>query len=47
MAQWLRALAVWVQFPVPTWWLTTICNSSHRGFKALFLPQRALHACGT
>ena len=21
---------IWVQFPAPTWWLTTICNSSSR-----------------
>ena len=29
-AQWLRALiaSAEVQFPAPTWWLTTICNPS-------------------
>ena len=24
------------QFPVPTWWLTTFCNSSSKGSDALF-----------
>jgi hypothetical protein len=29
-----------VQFPAPTWHLTTICNSSCRGSNALFWPLR-------
>ena len=32
-AQWfgvLAALATGVRFPVPTWWVITICNSSSR-----------------
>jgi hypothetical protein len=38
MAQWLRWLLfqrTWVQVPAPTWQLTTVCNSSPKGFGTL------------
>jgi len=31
-----------VQFPATTWWLTTICNSSFRGFNSFIWPSQAL-----
>lgn len=33
-----------VQFPAPTWQLTTTCNSTSRGSNALFWLPHALHA---
>lgn len=34
-----------VQFPVPTWWLTTICNSNSKGSTASSDLFRTQHAC--
>lgn len=36
--------AVW--FPAPTWWLSTVCNSSSAQGDDLFSPPWTLHACG-
>ena len=33
-----------IHFPAPTWWLTTVCNSTSRGSSALFWT---LYAPGT
>jgi hypothetical protein len=36
-----------VLFPAPTWQLTTICNSSYRGFDSFFCPPKTLrHTSG-
>jgi hypothetical protein len=37
----------WVQFSAPTWWFTTVYNSSSRGSDALLWPLRVLHSHGT
>lgn len=51
VTQHLKALATLsenlLQFLGPTLWLTTMCNSSPRGFNALFLPLGTRHARGT
>jgi hypothetical protein len=40
MTQWLRVFAALAEdpdlIPIPTWWLTTICNSSTRVSGTLF-----------
>ena len=35
-----------VQFPIPTWQLTTVCNSSSRGSDSHIWTLRALHSRG-
>jgi hypothetical protein len=37
----------WVQFPAPTWPLTTFCSFNNKGSSALFWPAQALHVHGT
>jgi hypothetical protein len=43
---WLLLQRTKVQFPVPTLWLTTMCNSSPKGSNTLFWPWWALEKCG-
>jgi hypothetical protein len=49
MAPQLKALTALAEdqvlIPVPTWQLTSKCNSIFRGSDALFWPIRTLHAC--
>jgi hypothetical protein len=39
LERWLFFQWTWVQFPAPTWQLTTVCNSSSRG------PDTLRHTC--
>jgi len=47
--QWLKTLLLfqrtWIQFPAPTWWCITTCNSSSMGSDALFWPLQAPNTC--
>ena len=53
MAQWLKDIVAlpedWVQFPAPTWQLTTICDFSPRDFDTLLISAgihvMCMHAC--
>lgn len=44
--QFLLLERVHVQLPEPTWWLTTVCNSSSRESNALFQSPQALSGNG-
>lgn len=50
MAQWLRIPVAYatelIWFPVPTWWLKTLCNFSYREYDELFWPVLVLCAHG-
>lgn len=44
---WLLFQKAWIQFPAPTWWPTSICNSVVMCSNATFWPLKELHTQGT